>query len=173
MTRSANEIEALARKAATGAGFPPAQAEIFGRAAVLHLARGDDAEALTDALRDSADSPILRLPLVVEDLARAIAMAGPTVSLTLQRGDEALAPAYARLLPMALRAVCVTPQPDGPARLEIEADTARRASPGLPPRIEAPDALMRRLGELAARTHVPASEASRRAGAGAGNIDND
>ena len=173
MTRSVNEIESLARKAATGAGFPPAQAESFGRAAVLHLASGGAAEALTDALGDPADSPILRLPLLVEDLWRALALAGPEVALSLQPGDESLAPAYARLLPVALRAVRVVRQPDGPARIEITAIPDKRHRPDLPARIEAPDALVERLTRLAERTYGSATENSRTSGAGAGNIDTD
>ena len=173
MTRSANEIETLARKAAMGAGFPPAQAESFGRAAVFHLADGGDAEPLSQALADPVDSPILRLPLLVEDVARAVALAGPVVTLSLQKGDAALAPAYMRLLPFVLRHVAVTPAEDGPARVTVEADPATRASTVLPARIAIRDALYLQMTRLSARTLVPASDASRSAGAGAGEIDND
>lgn len=173
MTRSANEIEGLARKAALGAGFPAGQAEAFGRAAVLHLAEGGDAQALSDALADPSDSPILRLPLLVEDMLRALMLAGPEIDLTLQPGDERLAPAYARLMPVDLKRIEVATPEEGPARIEIVADPARLVKPQLPPRIAAPDALIRELTRLASRTLVPASEASRAAGAGAGNIDND
>ncbi|WGW03686.1 hypothetical protein [Tropicibacter oceani] len=175
MTRSANEIMGLAQKAASGAGFPPEQAARFGQAAVAYLAAGQPPDALLTALRDPADSPLLRLPLLMDDVLRALSLTGPEVELTLHPGDEALATAYARLLPLRMTA-CTVVEADGEAgqaRLRVAADTDTPARLRFPPRIEAPQSLIEALGQLAARTYVPASEASRLAGAGAGNIDND
>lgn len=172
MTYSANEIAGLCQKAARGAGFPPAQAETFGRAAAVHLGTGGAPEALTDALRTPSDSPILRLPLLMDDILRGLTLAGPTITLTLQPGDEALAPAYARLLQIKLTDCQVSRIADGLPRLTVSGDPATRVRLTLPPRINAPTGLIDKLTRLAAATYVPATAASR-AGAGAGNIDND
>ncbi len=173
MSYSANEISALARKAAVGAGFPHGQADQFGQAVAVHLGAGRAPEAVLAALDDPEDSPILRLPLLMDDVLRAVALTGSDVSLTLHPGDDALALAYARLLPVRL-VECRVEQRDGAQpRLAVLADPETPSRPALPPRIAVPDALHARLGTLAARTYVPASAGSRQAGAGAGDIDND
>lgn len=173
MSFSANELGGLAQKAARGAGFPPRQAELFGAAAVLHLASGGDAGALEQALADPQDSPILRLPLLTEDILRALTLTGPEVTLTLQPGDEALALSYTQLLHVCVERAEIEQAPDGLPRLTVRADLNTAARPDLPARIDAPEDLVAWLGQLAAETFVPPSEASRSAGAGAGNIDND
>jgi hypothetical protein len=174
MTHSATEIMALAQKAARGAGFPADQAEKFGRAAALHLGAGRDPGPLVEALANPEDSPILRLPLLMDDVLRAVALAGPEVALSLHPGDEGLALSYARWLPMRLVHCGLRPAEDGAqARLEITADASVPARPSLPPRIPVPQDLFDLFTRLAAKTYVPASDASRAAGAGAGDIDND
>lgn len=170
---SANEVAGLAQKAATGAGFPPSQAETFGRAVAVHLGAGRAALAVSTALDDPLDSPVLRLPLLMDDVLRAVALTGGEIALTLHPGDEALALAYARLLPMRLVTCQVTSCEGASSRLVIEGDPSVPAKPVLPPRIALPAELQTFLEGLAARTYVPATEASRTAGAGAGNIDND
>lgn len=170
---SANEVSGLAQKAAMGAGFPPAQAEAFGRAVAIHLGAGREPAVVLAALKDAADSPILRLPLLLDDILRAIELTGSEVALTLHPGDEALAMAYARLLPMRLVSCRVETREDAQSRLAVEGDPSTPGRAALPPRIEMPDDLREELASRAALTYVPASEASRSAGAGAGNIDND
>lgn len=172
MSYSANEISGLAQKAARGAGFPPAQAELFGRAAALHLGTGGPPEALTAALLDPQNSPILRLPLLLDDIRRALDATGPDISLTLQPGDEGLVESYARLLPIAY-STCKTQTREGLPRLLLTRGRDGQSAATLPPRIPAPDPLVYELGQLAAQTYVAASESSRSAGAGAGDIDND
>src|SRR6056297_3046447 len=173
MSYSANEIMTLAQKAARGAGFPPAQAVLFGRATVQHLATGGEIGALTGALASQTNSPILRLPLVMQDILRALPPAGPEITLTLHPDDVALAESYARLLPLRLKACTVTRQAGHPPRLSITGSIAQRTRATLPARIEAPEPLIESLSRLAAETYVPASAASRSVGAGAGDIDND
>ena len=173
MSFSATEVMALAQKAARGAGFPPAQAEAFGRAAVIHLGADRPGDALRAALADPKDSPILRLPLLMDDVFRAAASLPEPIELSLQTGDEALAPAYIRTLPIRIVSCKVQPGTDGPARLVIEADPSTPAKPSLPPRIALPDDLAAELSALAQKTYVPATEESRRKGAGAGLTDND
>ncbi|MGP6088246.1 DUF3726 domain-containing protein [Antarctobacter jejuensis] len=172
MSYSANEITALAQKAARGAGFPPGQAELFGRAAARHLGTGGAPEALTDALANPQDSPILRLPLMLDDIPRALKATGPDICLTLQPGDEGLAESYAQLLPVAYDS-CTVRMVEGLPRIALTQAPDGTAPAALPPRIPASDPLVAALTALAARTYVPASEASRSAGAGAGDIDND
>ncbi len=172
MSYSANEISGIAQKAARGAGFPPAQADLFGRAAAQHLGAGGPPEALTEALANPQDSPILRLPMLLEDIQRALAASGPEITLTLQPGDEGLAETYARLLPLVY-STCSVEIVEGLPRITLELGPDGATPPPPPPRIPAPDPLMETLGKMAARTYVPASDASRSAGAGAGDIDND
>lgn len=173
MSFSANEVAGLAQKAARGAGFPPRQADLFGQATVFHLALGGAAAVLEQALADPGNSPILRLPLLTEDVLRALTVTGPEVTLTLQPGDEALVPAYVQLLPVRIERTDVVTIPEDLPRLVVRADLNQPALPDLPARIDVPLPLLdtfRRLGE---RTLVPPSSESRNAGAGAGNIDND
>lgn len=172
MTHSANEVMKLAERAARGAGFPPAQAESFGQAAVVHLGAGRDADALLKALADAQDSPVLRLALLPEDILRAVRLMGARIALTLHPGDETLAMAYARLVPHRLVSLRIDHPDDGQPRLHVEVDLSTAATPSLPPRIDVEQDVMARLAVLARRTYVPASETSR-AAAGAGNIDND
>lgn len=171
MTHSATEVQALATRAARGAGFPPAQAELFGRACVQHLALDGDAAPLIDALANPADSPILRLPLLLDDVLAAAALTDP-VELTLQNGDAALAPSYASLLPVAVLDTAIVRHLEQ-KRLRITLDLATPSRPVLPPRIKVPAQLLVALERLAKNTYVPATDASRRAGAGAGLNDND
>lgn len=173
MSYSINEIQTLAQKAARGAGFPPAQAESFGRAAVVHLATGGAAQPLLDALRNPNDSPVIRLPLLMDDVLRAARVLGEGITLSLQAGDGDLAPSYTRMLPIEVRDIHVEHVPDAPARLHVRADARIRATPKLPARIMVPAELIEKLTDLAARTYVPATDASRQSGAGAGLNDND
>ncbi len=172
MTRSANEISGLACKAAIGAGFPPAQAQSFGDAVAVHLAADREAEVLSRALDDVSDSPILRLPLLMDDVLRMMRIAGPEMALTVQPGDEVLVLSYAALLPVGVISCEVDTEGDLP-KLNLVVDPAQSTRAALPPRITAPEALVDKLSALAAKTYVPASAASRSAGAGAGDIDND
>ena len=66
MSWSVTEIEALATKAARGAGAPAGQAAQFGRALVRHM-RANRAEAtLLRALEALPDGPIIDLPCTIE-----------------------------------------------------------------------------------------------------------
>ncbi|WP_417210773.1 hypothetical protein [Antarctobacter sp.] len=173
MSFSANEIAGLAQKAARGAGFPPRQAELFGAAAVHHLAGGGPPAALDRALANATDSPVLRLPLLIEDVLRALTLTGPEVTLTLQPGDEALALAYTGLINIQVDWARIDQSEDGLPRLTLCARSDTPARPRLPARIDVPAELVAHFGQLASETYVASSGASRDAGAGAGNIDND
>lgn len=125
MSYSANEIMALASKAARGGGAPAGQANAFGRAAVVHLAEGRAESDLTHALA--------ALPL------------GPILSLAIDPLSE-----------------------QTPLALSYQGQPAV-----VPARLGASGALMDALSALAHKTYVPATDASRLAGAGAGLTDND
>lgn len=172
MSLSANEIQALATKAARGAGFPPGQAESYGRATVMHLVAGRDPQPLRDALAQVDNSPILRLPLLVDDILAACAAVKGPAELTLNPADSALAPSYAELAPVRLRDCTLITTGEQP-RLRVDAELDTPWRPKLPPRLDLPARLRATLNELAQNTYVPASEASRLRGAGAGLSDND
>ena len=172
MSFSVNEIENLARKAAVGAGFPPEQARRFGRVAAIHLAHGGSEAPLLAALRDPADSPILRLPLLVDDVLRASEAMGDDLVLSMHPGDAALAPAYVATLPRVLKSCGVDTSGDQP-RISLTLGAPRGADADMPDRITLGDDARRHLQRLARNTEVPATEASRLRGAGAGVIDRD
>ncbi|MCH2165890.1 MAG: hypothetical protein MK098_14785 [Marinovum sp.] len=125
MSYSAAELYALATRAARGAGFPAAQAGLFGGALVQHLSQGRDESDLMRVL-DAAPS-------------------GPILDYALNADASPLGQSYQ--------------------------DAANRT--GLPARLHPSAELHGALERLAAKTYVPATEASRSAGAGAGLLDND
>ncbi|MGJ7043627.1 hypothetical protein J2Y63_006913 [Shinella sp. BE166] len=187
---SYNEVQSLARKAASGAGLPHGVAEEIGHAAVWLSARGVDAiRIVVDALGDDAQGrqAVLRdqaaidalccgetaqvLPadhahgLLLIGLAGAAAM-DTGLNLAVQQGNGDVAP-LARvsdvggLLP-TMKTLRVMPD-----------DAAPPACSGTP-RPTATDAGAYAAAlALAARTYVPASDLSRAQGAGAGTTDND
>ncbi|MFZ5962451.1 DUF3726 domain-containing protein [Thalassococcus sp. BH17M4-6] len=172
MKLSANEIQGLATKAARGAGFPPGQSETFGRATVVHLAAARDAKAISSALQNAGNSPILRLSLLVDDILLACAAMKGEAEITLHPHDAPMALSYARLTPVRLTDCALIDRDDQP-RLRVSADLGTPSRPSLPPRIDMPERLHDELSTLAAKTYVPATAASRLRGAGAGLRDND
>lgn len=139
---STQSIVDLAVRAASGAGFSATQADQFGHATAFFLAQGGAYQELRDALRDTGDSPVLRLPLLLDYIQRAISLAGPDVELTLHPGDETLAPAYACLLPMQLIECRVIRPEIGQSRLALRTNPGVDAKDDLPKgRVVLPDAL--------------------------------
>lgn len=170
MTGSQNEIATLFRKAAIGAGFPPAQAARFGKAAVRHLGGGGQPGPLMDALATPADSAILRLPLIADDVLRAKAVLDGEIALSINIGDAALVRAYVEAIPLGLAGFALE---DGDDTARVILTPGADGPPPLPERIELDDATLTALRDLGRRTEVPASDASRLSGAGAGLTDND
>ncbi len=188
---SYNEVQALARKAAGGAGLPHGVAEDIGRAAVWLSARGVDAiRVVVDTIAgDEKRRPsILAGQAAVDALCCGemdhivlgdrksdlllIGLAGATatetgLNLAAVRGDGEVLPLAeisnaAGLIP-SMAALRLLPEEN--AKAVVSAGTWRpAASDGL-----AYDAAL----ALAAKTYVPASEQSRVQGAGAGITDND
>ncbi len=163
MNGSANEIAALAAKAARGAGAPPAQAEAFGQATICHLAAGRDPGLLAQALFALPLGPITTLPgalmRVLEEATEDTAKGTlPATGLT---------ESYAEAQPFALTS---TPTDQG---FDITFTLTEPANRTMPARLALPVALTEKMKTLAARTYVPETEASRLSGAGAGLTDND
>jgi len=168
MTRSANEVMNLAAKAARGAGCPPGQAADFGRAVVCHLIAGRDVAHLRRALAALPAGPILALPLAFARVIEgAIDGAANGIVPCDGGGAAALTQSYAEALPFAQAS---TLSSEG---LRIAIDITQPARVHISARVDLPDDLAKWMAELAARTFVPESEASRLAGAGAGLTDND
>jgi hypothetical protein len=216
---SLNEIEAMGRKAARGAGMSWGLAEEAGKAvrwlalngrpglaALVRLLEGQDGtpyERLRPHVEEAAGNPLWRAgggtlcPIAAgAALADLAAEIGAPPGIALERVAEPLL-----LLPFLARAAryegrafaleaggeTVPLYPDGPAggpvpTLEgamparVFAWTAERNSP--PPEqsvrgVAVEDELWTRAGRFAERTYVPASDASRLSGAGAGLTDND
>lgn len=163
MIGSANEVMNLAAKAARGGGAPVAQAYAFGRAATCHLIADRPAADLDAALDALPKGPILDLPLLLMACAEtrqpeATIPAGPLPDLTLS---------YAQSQPFACTAT-----PSG-SHITLSQAFDKPANQLPVKRVMLPDALAARLQTLAAGLLVPETEASRRAGAGAGLTDND
>jgi hypothetical protein len=179
MKRSINEISGMVLKAARGAGIP------LGHCEDMALAAGY--LAATDPVRLSCVQTALRGDHTVASYtqhdgrvaitAARVAMAGPIAIDALQTECTRVvlhdidAPRMMLAL-CAARGVCVTHRYDG-------ADLILTCSDGLPPAMPVPQAvtvsalLWLYLTDLAAHLYVPASDASRLAGAGAGLNDND
>lgn len=158
MTRSANEVAGLATKAALGAGAPPAQAALFGRAAAVHLAAARDPQALEAALAALPAGPVIEVPVALLRLAET-AKPGPISGVA-----PALLQSYLAALPY---------QATLSAQGTVQLDLATPAAPIAAARLTLPAPLAARWSALAARLLVPETAASRSRGAGAGLSDND
>lgn len=162
------EVQALAAKAARGAGAPPAQAAAFGKAAAVHLGSGREPDDLARALSDLPGGAIIAFPLQVAQILHEAWDAGPEVQRIDTRGVLALMHSYLDTLPCE----CVVTEQNGDVihvTLDIKAPAAARATT----RITGCDVLITRMIALADRTYVPDSDASRSTGAGAGAGDAD
>ena len=165
MTRSANEVMVLAGKAARGAGAPPAQASEFGRAVVHHICAGRDMRHVSEALDALPKGPIMDFPVA---FTRVLETGGASPRGQVEASAWLpLAQSYADALPFAARVTVIGEV------LDIIADVQQPAAKVSLGRLTLPDTLFDKMNALAARILVPESDASRRAGAGAGLTDND
>lgn len=161
MNLSANQIIAMTIKAARGAGFPLAQAEIFASAVVQHLATDRPTSDLSQALIHNDDSPILNFPCLLDDVCLKGSLNAQDTRLPL------LLRSYAETAPFEVKCV----QAGKTLLLKHISDRPCLANPRQ--RIAMDPTLWAHLNKLAAKTYVPASDASRLSGAGAGLSDND
>lgn len=162
MTWSANEVQALAAKAARGGGAPAGQAASFGRAAVIHLCADRPADDLISALGALPEGPIMSLPLALAQVLETTQCRGPV-----RCASAALAQSYCETLPFAHE---ISLTPDG---MDLCIDLTRPGPRRPVKRVALPADLIALLDDLASRILVPESDASRRGGAGAGLTDND
>jgi hypothetical protein len=172
MRRSVNELRALVLKAARGAGVPLGCGEDLAQGAVT-LASSDPSHLteLTVALAAPFEAPGERVALAGPSAIDRVIAYGEVLrlesldapALLVAMVEDANSARDARIL--AARdgdVVTLTPSEEVPTPL------TRRSGP-----LEVDPDLWRHLESLAAKTYVPASEASRVAGAGAGLTDND
>lgn len=158
MSWSRAEVQALATKAARGAGAPPAQAVLFGQAAALHLAQGRAADALAQALNALPDGPIMTFALSLHRLAGQAASADTMACDDLPE----LAQSYLETVPFG-----VAGHPGSPRLPDVTVNAHTRVPEVTRTRITGCDALIDQMIIYAAATYVPDSAASRRDGAGA------
>ena len=179
MIRSHNEIVAMALKAARGAGVPFGLAEDFARAVgVLALSAPQDLACVGTALGSSfADLSISGGEALVIAPAPVI-MAAPMAIDALRSGTVKVVLQDVDALPL-LRSYLSVVQEDFDLTLTLGADGETITAGGdawplyAPQPVEVDADVWAAWNMLAARTYVPATEASRLAGAGAGLTDND
>ena len=163
---SANELTALAAKAARGAGAPPQQAAAFGSAALCHFQAGRAPQHLRAALEALPAGPIIAVPVA---LIRVIEAVKDTVAEGVLRVDcpGDLLHSYLEAQPFD---VSITPTPDG-IMVTCKLDTPAHRKQAS--RVTLPGGLAQQMTTLAANLLVPDTAASRESGAGAGLTDND
>jgi len=177
MIRSHNEVVAMAIKAARGAGIPFGHAEDFGPVvAYLAVTFPNDLDCLQSVLRTTY-APLVMTQnddTVTINNAQAV-IAGPVALDALRAGAAVVqlcdvdAPALAKAYFNRAGAFhCVD---DGKA-LRITT-VAKTETEYVVQAIDMPGAIWTMLSHFAAKTYVPASDASRLMGAGAGLTDND
>ena len=168
MSWSANELSGLVAKAARGAGAPPEQAARFAHAAAVHLSQGREERALKSALDALPAGPVVELYQWFTGILCQGDQNGQAAGQVLATAPEPLIRSMAEAQPFALVAFAA-----GSDGVWITWDMSR-PNPAPPPgRCTISDDFAGYLTRLAARTFVPESDASRRAGAGAGLLDND
>lgn len=166
MILSANEMVALATKAARGAGAPAQQAADFGNAALCHFQMGRAPQHLRGALDALPTGSILNVPLAITRIMESAEEAEAVGVLTLDAPTDLLH-SYLEALPFAVKTEPAS------AGLAVSISLETPTPPALAVRITLPGGLAGRMTELAARLLVPDTAASRASGAGAGLTDND
>ena len=173
--RARNEVEAMALKAARGAGAPLGHAEDFARAA--------GAMAMADAAALDSLSNALDGPFEVDASGIPLRLVGPCM-MVMPLAIDALRSGEAEVLlpgahpPALVQAYIRVAAQDFDIALEISGEKLRLGAVQPPAALPAkavavPDAIWRIWDALAAKTYVPETESSRLAGAGAGLTDND
>lgn len=153
----------MAAKAARGAGAPPEQAAEFGKAALMHLIAGRPAEDIETALAALPTGPILDLPVAIRRTLETAQEATATLLLP----KEPPAPLFLSYLEAQPFAVERAGEDQIVLHLKVP------AAPMSILRVHPPNWLWAQMSDLARQILVPDTAASRAAGAGAGQIDND
>lgn len=160
------EVQALGTRAAAGAGVPAAQSLAFGATLARHLADGG-AEAPVFHALDAPDS-LVRMAHRIERIVEQASLSPRTIDVAEpDGGTRALLVSWLAALPC--QAEIATQDDQVRIQLALTAPSTRSR----PQRVEMTAALTARLTDLAARTYVPDSAASRATGAGAGLMELD
>ena len=157
MTRSWNETQSLAERAARGAGVPFAQAARFAVGVTRHLSEGRRTGPIAAAL----DNPeiIHDLTIEVERIIEAASVSGSVWQGT--SGSPELLQSVIESLPCAS---AVTVSGDQVHAHLVLSQPPSRARPA---RVKVPEKLHAQMNNLAQLTYVPDSAESRSTGAGA------
>ncbi|MEM6760916.1 MAG: hypothetical protein AAF601_15690 [Pseudomonadota bacterium] len=163
--RSWNEVQSKAARAALGAGVPHAQALAFGTMVARLLADGGS-EALVTACLE-APARIVEIASSVEEVVEAASVAGDVVRVPVASGERPLLAAWLGSLP------CQAEIAETDDALLVKLDLRLPNAVARPVRVAVGAALWQVMDDLAARTYVPDSDASRSFGAGAGLMETD
>lgn len=170
---SLNEVAGMVQKAAIGAGFPLGQAEDLGHVAFYLAGIGSDLRPVTRALQEEMHAVDVRwTPDAMTIVSGPVVLIAPCVRDAFAMGCKVVTladVAHAPLVAAYLAAEGTAQAWDG---LEV-----RRSDTEILPVTYKPLTIPKSdwsvWNALAARTYVPETAASRRAGAGAGLTDND
>ena len=160
------EVQNLGVKAASGAGVPPAQALAFGAMVARHVA--DDGPQGPVAAALSAPDTIVGLAHKVETIVEAASMSSKPV-----RVGEDDAGTRAMLVSWISGLPCKSELEVAGAKLRIVLSLTEPSTRGRPDRLHLEPSLAAQMTDLAAKTYVPDSDASRAGGAGAGLMELD
>jgi hypothetical protein len=173
MMRALDEVGKMVRHAAIGAGIPIGQADELARAAKYLVGHGQDLDCIVAALTEpptpidvawGGDRMIVKTGNAV--------MTAPIVKDCFATGGvkaRLCNPAHVPLVTAMLAEAGMQIAVDG-TLITKQVFTTPEALLGP---VEIPDDIWAIFTQLAARTHVPASDVSRAGGAGAGLTDND
>ncbi|WP_147108628.1 hypothetical protein [Tateyamaria sp. syn59] len=160
------EVQNLGVKAASGAGVPPAQALAFGAMLARHVADDGPQGAVTAAL--SEPERIVGLAHKVETIVEAASISSkPVLAKEEDAGTRAMLVSWIAGLP------CKSDLEVAGAKLRINLSLTEPSTRGRPERLHLEPSLAALMTELAAKTYVPDSAASRSGGAGAGLMELD
>lgn len=166
MNMSWTEVQALGVKAAGGAGVPPAQALAFGAMLARHVADGGPQGAVSAALE--RPEAIVDLAHRVETIVEAASVSARPVKATEDDpGTRAMLVSWLSGLP------CLAELDVSGPRISVRLSLTDPSTRKRPDRLVLDAALLTQLNDLAARTYVPDSDASRTGGAGAGLMELD
>ncbi|MEL7163962.1 MAG: hypothetical protein AAGL96_00710 [Pseudomonadota bacterium] len=163
--RSWNEVQSKAARAAIGAGVPHAQALAFGTMVARLLADGGAATDVAGCLDDPAR--IVALAGAVEEAVEAASVTDDVVRVPVGTKERDVLAAWLRSLP------CQAELAEVPDALLVKLELRAPNALARPVRVSVGCALWQVMEDLAARTYVPDSDASRQMGAGAGLMDLD
>ncbi len=179
MKRSMNEINGMILKAARGAGIPSGHCEDLAAAAAYIAATDPAALAIfPDVLAANHTTPTFNVDGDTMQISGpCVALSGPMAVDAIRAGfrEVRLINVEAPIVVFALFATlntAVAHRFDG-ADLLLTATDAPPSPPITHTTVTVSEQLWQKLNDYAAKTYVPASDASRLAGAGAGLTDND